>query len=137
MKRLLVSAVALAALAAFSSAPVPARDEKPSELKELMLKVNKTGTGLYANVVAELRADDTNWDAVKKDTKEIARLAATVGKLEPPKGDKESWQKLTKAYADNTKALDAAAAKMDKDAAKAVSEKIGKSCEVCHMAHRK
>jgi cytochrome c556 len=114
-----------------------ARDDKPSEIKEVMVKVNKTGTGLYPAVVTELRADDPNWDQVKKDTKEIARLAATIGKYDPPKGDKESWQKLTKAYTENTKALEAAAGKMDKDAAKAVSEKLGSSCDTCHKAHRK
>jgi cytochrome c556 len=137
MQRVVPSILAVVAVFALTSASVPARDDKPSEIKEIMTKANKTGTGLYPQVVTELRADDTNWDDVKKDTKEIARLAAQLGKLDPPKGDKESWQKLTKAYADNAKALDAAAAKMDKDAAKTVSEKMGKSCDVCHMAHRK
>jgi hypothetical protein len=136
MKRFVVWVLGLVVVLVLT-ALVPARDDKPSEIKEIMTKVNKTGTGLYANVVTELRADDTNWDAVKKDTKEIARLTAPLGKLDPPKGDKDSWQKLTKAYADNTKALAAAAAASDKDAAKAASEKIGKSCDVCHMAHRK
>jgi cytochrome c556 len=137
MQRFAMSVLGLVALLLLTSPSVPAKDDKPSELKEIMTKANKTGTGLYANVVTELRADDTNWDGVKKDTKEIARLAAMLGKFDPPKGDKDSWQKLTKAYADNTKALEAAAAKMDKDAAKAASEKIGKSCDTCHMAHRK
>jgi hypothetical protein len=92
---------------------------------------------MYFNVVKELKESDPMWDDVKKDTKEIARLGALLGKNDPPKGEKDSWQKLTKAYAENTKALEAAAGKMDKDAAKAAAEKIGKSCDACHMAHKK
>jgi cytochrome c556 len=137
MKRFALSLLGLAALLAFSAPPIPAQGEKPSEVKDIMVKVNKTGTGLYSVVVQELRQDDTNWDEVKKDAKEIARLGAMLGKLDPPKGEKDSWQKLTKAYAENTKALDIAAAKMDKDAAKAASAKLGESCDVCHKAHRK
>jgi cytochrome c556 len=137
MKRVAVLFLGLAALYAIRSPPVPAQGDKPSEVKEIMVKVNKTGTGLYSVVVQELRQDDTNWDEVKKDAKEIARLGAMLGKLDPPKGDKDSWQKLTKAYAENTKALDTAAAKMDKDAAKAAAAKLGESCDACHKAHRK
>jgi cytochrome c556 len=137
MKRAVLLLLGLSALCAVSTPPVPAQGDKPSEVKEIMVKVNKTGTGLYPTVVQELRQDDTNWDQVKKDTKEIARLTATLGKLDPPKGEKDSWQKLTKTYADNTKVLDAAAAKMDKEAAKAVAAKLGESCDACHKVHRK
>jgi hypothetical protein len=115
---------------------LPARDDKPPEVKEIMGKVNKP-TGLYFNVAKELKENDPAWDDIKPDAKEIARLGALLGKNDPPKGEKDSWQKLTKAYADNTKALEAAVAKMDKEAAKAASDKIGKSCEVCHKAHKK
>jgi len=115
---------------------VPAQGDKPPEVKEIMGKVNKP-TGLYFNVAKELKESDPMWDDIKADAKEIARLGAVLGKNDPPKGDKDSWQKLTKAYADNTKALEAAVAKMDKEAAKAASDKIGKSCEVCHKAHKK
>jgi cytochrome c556 len=137
MKRFALSILGLAALLAVSAPPTPAQGEKPSEVKEIMVKANKTGTGLYSIVVQELRQDDTNWDEVKKDAKEIARLGAMLSKLDPPKGEKDSWQKLTKAYAENAKALDTAAAKMDKDATKAASAKLGESCDVCHKAHRK
>jgi cytochrome c556 len=137
MKRVAVLALGLTALCAISAPPVPAQGDKPSEVKEIMVKVNKTGTGLYSVVVQELRQDDTNWDEVKKDAKEIARLGAMLGKLDPPKGEKDSWQKLTKAYAENTKALDTAAAKMDKDATKAAAAKLGESCDTCHKSHRK
>jgi cytochrome c556 len=132
-----MSIFGLAAVLALGSPPIPAQDDKPSEVKQIMVKVNKTGTGLFSVVAQELRQDDPNWDEVKKDTKEIARLGAMLGKYDPPRGEKDSWQKLTKAYADNTKALEAASAKMDKDAANAVRAKLSESCDVCHKAHRK
>jgi cytochrome c556 len=137
MKRVVILVLGLGAVCAVSAPPLPAQADKPSEVKQVMVKVNKTGTGLYPTIVQELRQDDTNWDEVKKDAKEIARLTATLGKLDPPKGEKDSWQKLTKAYAENTKALDAAAAKMDKEATKAAAAKLGESCDTCHKAHRK
>ena len=135
MKRVAIALVSLMPVLALISPAVPAQGEKV-EIKQIMAKVNKP-EGLYFAVAKELKAEDTNWDDVKKDTKEIARLGALVGKNDPPKGEKDSWQTLTKAYAENTKALETAAAKMDKTAAQAASEKIGTSCTVCHKAHRK
>jgi hypothetical protein len=122
-------------LLAFTIQPLVAQGDK-LDAKQIMGKLNKP-EGLYFNIVKELREEDPNWDAVKKDAKEVARLGGMLGKTDPPKGEKDSWQTLTKAYAENTKALETAAGKMDKTAAKAASEKIGKSCETCHMAHKK
>jgi hypothetical protein len=134
MRRIVVAGVGLFVLA-FALPPVPAQGDK-LDAKQIMGKLNKP-EGLYYNIVKELREDDPNWDAAKKDVKEVARLGALLAKTDPPKGEKESWQALTKAYGENTKALETAVGKMDKTAAKAASEKIGKSCEACHMAHKK
>ena len=135
MKRIAFALLGLVPVLALTSPSVPAQGEK-LEIKQIMAKVNKP-EGLYFAVAKELKADDTNWDDVKKDTKEIARLGALLGKNDPPKGEKDSWQTLTKAYVENTKALETAAGKMDKAAAQAASEKIGASCTACHKAHRK
>ena len=35
-------------------------------------------------------------------------MAAALGKNAPPKGESESWAKLTQEYADNARALEAA-----------------------------
>ena len=105
------------------STPVPPRLRSPED--------HTTPTGERAKVAIYTETKYDNLIAMS------FLDAQTFALLFPPKGDKDSWQKLTRAYADNTKALAAAAAGMDKDAAKAASEKIGKSCDACHMAHRK
>jgi hypothetical protein len=119
----------------FAARPLEARDEKAPEIKEVMGKVGKPG-GLYPGVAMELREADPMWEQVQQDTKEMAKLLATLGQATPPKGDKDSWAKLTRAFIDNAKALEKAAAKRDLKAARDVSKKMGDSCKGCHAAHR-
>jgi cytochrome c556 len=119
--------------------PAAGQGDKVPEIKEIMKKLNSP-TGIYSGLGKELKADDTDWGEVKAGAKTIARLAALVGKNDPPKGEKDSWTKLTKEYADNAKAFQQAAAKEDKKAALAAYEKIagtkGANCTACHNAHR-
>jgi hypothetical protein len=134
MKRLAILAGLIFSVT-FATGLLEARDEKAPEIKEVMGKVGKP-SGLYPSVAAELREADPMWEQVKQDTKEMSKLLATLAKATPPKGDKDSWSKLTKAFADNAKALEKAAAKMDLKAARDVSKKMGDSCKGCHAAHR-
>src|SRR5712691_11300819 len=114
MKRLscVVSALALLAAAAVVVSPAGAQGEKTPSVKEMMTKANKP-TGIYWTLSKELKDDEQTWDEIQKETKELAKLAAALGKNEPAKGPKDSWAKLTKDYADNAKALDEAAQKKD------------------------
>jgi hypothetical protein len=140
MKRLTVLVLLTCGLfaASFLAPPADARDEKTPDIKEIMKKVNSP-TGLYATVMRELKEQDVMWDDIKEPAQEIARLAALLGKNDPPQGDKASWQKLTKAYADNAKALEKAVAKRDKKGAVAAQKLIGEEavCNACHKVHRK
>src|SRR5215813_12219004 len=103
---------ALILAAAFIPCPAEGRDEKLPDSKEIMGKVGKP-SGLFSSVAKELREADPIWDEVLQQTKEMTKLLVALGKATPPKGDKESWAKLTKAFADNSKALESATAKMD------------------------
>jgi mono/diheme cytochrome c family protein len=69
-------------------------------------------------------------------TKEYARLAIAMGKNEPPKGTKDSWTKLSTAFANSATALDKAAQAKNKDAALEALGQLQGSCMECHMAHR-
>ena len=57
-------------------------------------------------------------------------------KNDPPKGDKEGWEKLAKAYAASGKSLAEAAEKEDAAKAKAATKKLQTSCKACHDAHK-
>jgi cytochrome c556 len=135
MKRAFVVAASL--MVCWLAAAVNARDDKPSEIKEIMVKINKPSTGLLSNIGAELRSDSPDWKEIQPQAKEVAKLTAMLGKDKPPKGDAASWTKLTKDFAANAAALDKAIAAKDQAAAKAAYAKMsGKTCDTCHEAHR-
>ena len=135
MKQLAILATLVLA-ATYLAQPAEGRDEKVLTTKDIMGKVGKP-TGLYPSVAKELREADPIWAEVQQQTKEMSKLLAELGQATPPKGDKESWTKLTRAFADNAKALEAAAAKMDLQAARNISKKMSDSCKGCHSVHRK
>jgi cytochrome c556 len=122
-------------LAAVLAGTALAQDKVPT-IKEIMGRLNKPG-GLYPTISRELKADDTDWAEVQQDTRSFAKLAAELGKNAAPKGDPESWAKLTKEYADNARALEDAAGKKDRAAATAARGRLGsRSCKTCHDAHK-
>src|SRR6478672_1035890 len=74
------------------------------DIETIMKKVNG-GKGLQKALNKDLQASTVNWEEAGKKSKEIQELVDSLGKNEPPKGDKKSWEKLTKDYAANAKAL--------------------------------
>ncbi len=105
-------------------------------IKEIMTKAHKGSKSLLGDLRAELKQDEPDWATVQKDSKELVELGTSLGKNKPPKGEQESWDRLTSAYLANAKALDAAAGQMDKGAAQTALGKIGGSCKACHQAHK-
>ncbi len=139
MKRLAMGVALFGLLAggAWMTRPASGQGDKAPTVKEIMGRLNKQG-GLYFALGKSLKADAPAWAEIKSQTKEIAQLGACLGKNAPPKGEKDSWETLTKAYADNAQALAQAAERMDKDAAQAAYNKLGgTACAACHKAHRK
>jgi cytochrome c556 len=52
-------------------------------------------------------------------------------------GTKESWQKLTAAFATNATTFDHAAQAKDREAAKTAHALLSDSCMQCHREHRR
>ncbi len=69
-------------------------------------------------------------------SKELVKLGTSLGKNEPPQGEKESWDKLTQAYLDCAKTLNGAAEKKDKETATASQTKLTTMCMTCHKVHK-
>jgi hypothetical protein len=101
-----------------------------------MGKLTKGPNSLTPVIGKELEADPPAWDTIQPQTKEYARLAAAMGKNDPPKGTKESWTKLSAVFADSAAALDKAAQARNRDAAVEAHGQIAGSCMECHRAHR-
>ncbi len=111
-------------------------DEKVPSIKKVMGKLHKGKNAPVNAVKATLKTDSPDWAVVLKDAKVIATYGAYLPKNDPPKGSKESWEKLAKAYASNGKALETAAEKEELKAARSASTKLSGSCKACHSAHR-
>ncbi len=125
----------MTALLALRPAGAGAAPDAPT-VKDIMKKANSP-TGIYANLGQDLKDDNPSWSDIQQEAKQTAMLAAALRQTTPPRGDKESWDKLTKQYADNAAALQQATAKMDQDAARAAWAKLGgETCKTCHAAHR-
>ena len=113
-----------------------AADEKVPTIEDIMQAVNKKKGGLHTDVGDALKMGAVDWDSVKTKTKQYAAMADFLGKNDPPKGSKGSWEKLTKMYAEDAKALNTAAEKKDKSAAMSAHRKLQGECMGCHKAHR-
>jgi hypothetical protein len=105
------------------------------DISTIMKKVN-SGKGLQKALAKDLQAPTVNWADAAKKSKEIYELVSSLPKNEPPKGDKTSWEKHTKEYVANAKALNEACEKKDKNAATGAAMKMGRACMMCHNAHK-
>ncbi len=128
MKSLALIALALVFVAAD-------KDDKPPTVKEIMQKLHGP-QGLRIKLSRDMRGDNPDWKAIQKDTKEMVKFADALGKSEPPRGEKSSWDKLAEQYISGVKALDTAAEKQDTGALKTAFARSGGSCTKCHNAHK-
>jgi mono/diheme cytochrome c family protein len=101
-----------------------------------MKRAHDGPASLLTSVGKALKADEPDWPDIQSRTRRLVEVTAAIDRTDPPLGEKESWEKLARAYLANVKALDEAAAKKDRTAARTAKAKIDASCGVCHKAHR-
>ena len=78
----------------------PAQAQSNPKIKEIMEKVGRGPTALQGSLVGALKQPQPAWDTIQGKSKEYADLTSQLSKLEPVKGDKDSWSKLSLAFAD-------------------------------------
>lgn len=110
-------------------------DEIPS-IEKVMQKLHKGSNSEQKALQKQVQASPTDWEAIGKITKDFVILGAALGKNDPPKGDKESWKKLTAEYLATAEDLDKAATDKNLDKLKAAQKKMGGSCKACHSVHQ-
>jgi hypothetical protein len=123
-----------AALLFFGGACSNAKDQ--AAIHDIMGKLAKGPSALTWLLATELKADKPEWDKVQLQSKEVAELAASMGKYAPPHGGRSSWQEKTTALASSAAALEKAAEAKDKEGALVAHKAIMSSCTSCHMVHR-
>jgi hypothetical protein len=119
------------AVGASNSATAQDKDKAPS-ISDIMLKGHKGPDAYIAKIKGAVK--DGKWEDAQGFAKELASFGEHLGKQKPPKGEDDSWKKLTTKYAETTKATYTAAKEKD---AKGVNKGLGGiNCMECHKAHR-
>lgn len=109
------------------------KEKKTPTIKEVM-KSTAGKQGLCAKCNAA--AKDKKWDDAQKLAKELKECGEALAKNSCPKGDGESWTKLSKQYKEQTEAIAKAAEDKDGKEFAAAITKFTKSCKACHDAHK-
>jgi cytochrome c556 len=124
------------AVLALSAAAVLSQAHKPPTNREIMAKLNRGPNALTGSLMRDLRDDEPDWPEVQEQVRDYVKLTAALTKNGPPKGDKASWERLTRAYNADAIALSNAVRKRDRRGAQAVLGRINKSCDACHQVHK-
>ena len=112
-------------------------DEKTPTIKEIMKAVagSKTEKGICAKCATA--GKDMKWEDAQKLAKSLTDCCANLPKnTKPGKGEAESWEKLSKQFAEQSQAVAKAADDKDSKAFDAAIKAFNGSCMGCHMAHK-
>ena len=132
-----LSVMGLLVIAGIICQKASAVDDEPASIEKIMEALHKGRKSPVATLKTALKSSSPDWALIQKESKLYAKYAADLPKNEPPKGDKESFEKMAKAFADSAKKLEDAARREDLPAVKAAFGKIRTSCNSCHDAHKK
>jgi hypothetical protein len=115
----------------------PAAGNSNPKIKEIMVKVGGRGPqALQTSLSDVLKQTDPAWDTIQGKAHEYAQLTSALGKLDPVRGAKDSWQNLTETFAQSAADLDKAAQAKDKQQTQVALDTLGSSCMGCHRQHR-
>lgn len=110
-----------------------AAEEKTPTVKQVMKAVaGKNGLCAQCNTAAKAE----KWEDAQKLAKQLTECCAALPKNKCPKGDADSWAKLTKQYAEQGAAINKAAADKDSKAFTSAIKSFTGSCKACHDAHK-
>lgn len=109
-----------------------------SPIRNIMVKIDdRRPQGLTKAIKTGLAAAQPDWPTLEKQAGEYASLASELGTYGPPRGSKESWNRLTAALNASATDLEKAAHSKNKDEAVAASQRLSGSCMECHREHRR
>jgi cytochrome c556 len=129
--------LAVLALAGLASGPAGATsDDETPTIKKVMSKLHKGKTAPLNVLKTALKGSSPNWEKVQKEAKIYAEYSAAMPKNDPPRGDKESYDKLAEAFASAGKSLEESAEKEALKGSRDALKKITGSCMPCHKSHK-
>ncbi len=137
---------ALAMAVALGAALAAGADDKKTDDKKEVLDAHaimheghqgdkKTKTKSTLKII-EAGVKEKKWDDIQKPAKRVKEFGEALGKVDPEKGSKESWKKLTDEYKKTTAAIAEGVEKKDEKQATEALAKMTKSCGACHKQHK-
>jgi cytochrome c556 len=151
LKRWMLGSVAFAVLALgllVGSVPGSAQEKKSDKksekkgdakfvsTKQIMKICFDEEEGLLEVLTTMAKEKEPKWDKISEKTGAWVKAAEDLGKNKPKKGTAESWEKLTKKFVDDAKALDTAAGKKEAEKLLAALKPLETSCKGCHPSHK-
>jgi hypothetical protein len=111
--------------------------ETPLSTKKIMGKAHKGEDCLISLVHFDLHQQGAgvDWRTDEKNVAEMVRLVGMLSKNDPPKGDKEAWDKRVKDYVDKGKALQEKLKEKKLAESRAALDKLETTCKGCHQTH--
>jgi hypothetical protein len=105
-------------------------------IRDIMVKLSRGPQALGSRIGKELMNDPPAWESLQTQTAEYSALASSMAAHDPPKGSKDSWTRLTAAFAESAVALERSVESKDRDAALVAHKALENSCMACHQQHR-
>jgi hypothetical protein len=138
--------VACGCMKSASNAPAPTATSDPSAdqakggapgIRQIMFKIGRGPQGLDKALTTALQSETPAWETMQTQAAEYVQLTTDLAKFDPPRGDKESWQKQAVAFGEAAKSLERAAQAKDLAAAKSAQDLLSSSCMQCHNEHKR
>ena len=110
-------------------------DETPS-IKKVMSKLHKGKNAPLKQAQGSPERRFARLGGGSERGQALRDLRRALPKNDPPRGEKESYEKLAKAYASAAKSLEESAEKEDLKGSRDAFKKISTSCMPCHKSHK-
>lgn len=90
----------------------------------------------YVRIIGtQLARFEPDWREVEQNSRDLVRMGKLLAQHKPPRGDLESWRKLTDLYTARATLVVDAVEQRDKDTA-LKQLRLVVNCRACHQAHK-
>lgn len=131
-----IASLGASILLALSATTLVANQPFPPAPDVVMRTTHKPRFGLRDVIAAEAAKPNPDHKMMEQAAAEFTKLLANLELYEPPRGDRNSWVRLSREYHQLAQKLEEAVKKKDTPGVIAVIKTQGKKCDTCHESHR-
>jgi cytochrome c556 len=115
---------------------VDAEEPRTPSIRALMHRQYTVSRAPVKIIKIQLNAQAPDWVKLQEAVERFVSLAETLAKKTPPQGSEESWRTFLDQHMADARAMANAAMQHDLENLRGASQRIAKSCQSCHDAHR-